>query len=105
MARKKNIVGDLDVKGVTYTCSRWQVWPPREYFLFEERPSADAREEMTIDQYTRLHLWEMVCGLQKMEERKCLLCPHVRVDGRPLAPPAPSKNTAIVARRHRKKNW
>lgn len=110
MARKKNFVGDLEIEGEKYTCSRWQVWPPKEAFLFDGRSSAEARSEMTLDQYNRLHGWEITCGLMKMEEGKCPSCPYVLVDGKPLAQVIPNRATHSIASRKkmqlkRKKNF
>lgn len=93
MARRKNLVGDLEIEGKKFTCSRWQVWPPKEAFLFDGRSSAEIRGEATIDQYNRLNGWEITCGLMKMEEGKCPSCPYVLVDGKPMAPIIPNRAT------------
>lgn len=110
MARKKNLVGELEIEGKKLTCSRWQVWPPKEAFLFEGRSSAEARAEMTIDQYNRLNGWENTCGLMTMAGEKCPSCPYVLVDGKPLSPGIPNRATQSIASRKqmqlkRKKNF
>lgn len=110
MGRKKNYVGDLEVDGKKLTCSRWQVWPPKEAFLFDGRPSQEARGEMSIDQYNRLRGWEITCGLMKMDEEKCPSCPYVLIDGKPPTQGIPNRATQSIESRKkmqlkRKKNF
>jgi hypothetical protein len=60
----------------TYICIHWKTFPPPGAGGDAENLRANA----AIDpgQYNRLQLWEQLCGLFRMEEGKCLTCPHHR---------------------------
>ena len=110
MARKKSLVGQVEVDGKTLSCSKWQVWPPKEAYIYDGRTAAEARPEMTIDGHNRLLVWENACGLFKMEAAKCASCPHVLIDGKSPVPVLPNRATASIASRKqmqlkRKKNF
>ena len=65
-----------DDNQTTYICAHWKTFPPAGAGGDVE----SLRRSGAIDtaQYTRLQLWKRDCSLLKMEEGKCLQCPHRR---------------------------
>lgn len=68
-------VGDGEDK-VTVICAHWKSFPPPGAGQDAERLRAN--DTITEAQYNRIKLWERDCGIQRMQESKCMSCPHRR---------------------------
>lgn len=60
----------------TFICAHWKTFPPTGAGGNVE--NLRANKSIDTPQYNRLLLWERICGLMRMEESKCLTCPHRR---------------------------
>ena len=68
-------VGEGDTQQ-TFICVHWKTFPPPG--AGGDAENLRANEALDTAQYSRLRLWEQICGQIKMEESKCLSCPHRR---------------------------
>ena len=62
----------------TYACIHWRSFPPAFAGLDETFEELRARNVLDGPDYQRHQTWEKACGQLKMDEDKCLTCPHVR---------------------------
>lgn len=69
-------VQTADGKVEKYICAHWRTFPP--VGAGEDIEALRASQEINNEQYSRLKLWERICGLMEMEESKCMTCPHRR---------------------------
>ena len=70
-------VGD-DVDAVTYACLHWRNFPAA--FAGTANAPEDLLDRKVLDGagYQRYKVWEKECGIVRMDESKCLKCPHIR---------------------------
>jgi hypothetical protein len=59
----------------TFQCKHARMWPP--LWSRKGATAAEVRSTMEPEQYEKARTWEKVCGLQAMQEDKCLSCPYV----------------------------
>ena len=61
----------------TLICVHWKSFPPPGA---GKGPSDEVRKrgEVTQDEYSRLQIWERICGETRMNRRVCPQCPHMR---------------------------
>jgi hypothetical protein len=71
----------VDSKGDALSCKFKEVWPPPQIGIFGNT-AEECREEVEEPVYLRLKTWESVCGLTAMEEKKCLSCPNLELNGK-----------------------
>jgi len=68
-------------------CVHWRTFPPEGALKIHTlgKDIAALRADKDIDEaaYQRFLVWKRICGLYRMNKRKCRHCPHVRR----LAPP------------------
>ena len=73
----------IEAGGRVIQCSNAHFWPPPEMEYL-----ADSAEQLryTVPDvvYQRLQTWEQVCGTLSMNKNKCLACPLLVVDGKPM---------------------
>jgi hypothetical protein len=58
-------------------CVHWRDFPP----VGAGRGTPEelrASKTITEDEYSRMKIWERICGQVRMNRRKCPQCPHVR---------------------------
>ena len=83
MRKRKNPMPPMHLDGVEYRCRNADFWPPPEM-----EHLADSAEQLryTVPDvvYQRLKTWERVCGTLSMNKTKCLACPLLVVDGKPV---------------------
>lgn len=68
----------VDGETVTYACAHWANFPAKGAGFPEPAEVLRARKLLTEVEYQRFNTWVRECGLLRMEEDKCLKCPHVR---------------------------
>ena len=68
-------------------CVHWRTFPPEAAIKTHTlgKDIAALRADKDIDEvaYQRFLVWQRICGMLRMDKRKCRRCPHVRR----LAPP------------------
>ncbi len=71
-------VEGADGESTVYVCLHWRTFPDR-YATHPDGPEK-LRDKRVIDgaEFQRYKVWEKECGIIRMEEGKCLGCPHVR---------------------------
>jgi len=77
MMRPIRVTGD-DGKETTFACIHWRNFPTKFASVTEDPESLRARKVMSDTEYQRHQVWQRECGIVKMDESKCLQCPHVR---------------------------
>jgi len=62
----------------TYACIHWRNFPAR--FAGHSMTPEELRAQgvMSEVEYQTWHVWERECAVLRMEEGKCLECPHIR---------------------------
>ena len=74
----------LPSDGVTLSCRHAAAWPPAPAYTGAD--PLEVRAERGDDAMARYITWQRECGLMRMNPDKCLVCPHVIVDGVPVKP-------------------
>lgn len=78
MMRPIRVTGENGGEETTYACFHWRNFPTKFASVSEEPEALRARKVMTDVEYQRHQVWQRECGILKMDESKCLGCPHVR---------------------------
>lgn len=81
----KSRIGSLEEEGKVLTCKQAEFWPPSEVRAYGSVQRA--RKKVTEQRYEQLRTWERVCGLSQMDRSKCLSCPNLVIDGKPVTVP------------------
>jgi len=65
---------------VRLVCVHWRTFPPKAAIMELEFPIEELRASKKIEEedYQRYLVWKRICGLLKMNRRRCRKCPHVR---------------------------
>lgn len=81
----KSRIGSLEEGGEILTCKQENVWPPTEVRAYGSVQRA--RKKVSEQRYEQIRTWERVCGLERMDRSKCLTCPNLVIDGKPVSEP------------------
>lgn len=116
MMKPIQVTGKEGGEDATYACIHWRNFPAK-FAGFSETPE-DLRALKKLDgpEYQRHKVWERECGILRMNEGKCLACPHVRkldlqphqapqlvtLDGRTRTPAVDISAMEAIARYRRK---
>lgn len=80
-----SIKAELKGEERTLVCAHWRNFPPKG--SHEDPEEGRASKSITGPEYQRIQVWQRICGLQRMDESKCVSCPHVLyVKHKPLGP-------------------
>ena len=66
---------------VQLICAHWRSFPPEGAVKELDAPMAQLRfkNEISDVEYQRYLVWKRICGLLRMNKKKCRRCDHVRV--------------------------